>query len=202
MQRLIEQYPLQRGSHPSRDDGMCAMEMVAWLAGEAHSDEPQCACPVLAAMVRACNDVMSDEARNQHLRPLVPQLVHSRRTAAVERARGLIAIDFMVRGLLPRWLERRGRRDDAQVLRQLAPIERLEDVRAARRVLDAFVPQQRAAFWVIDRALEGQPAPRYVAGVVQLARSLNLGGVWAEMAALAERMVRAAPRPSGAFAFE
>ena len=36
-----------------RKNDLCAMEMVAWLAGEAHSDEPECACPVLAAMVRA-----------------------------------------------------------------------------------------------------------------------------------------------------
>ena len=71
MKRLKEQVPLQRGSHPSREDGMCAMEMVSWLAGEAHSDEPRCTCPVLAALVRACNDAMGDAARNLHLQPLV-----------------------------------------------------------------------------------------------------------------------------------
>ena len=93
MQRLIEQYPLQRGSHPHRDDGMCAMEMVAWLAGEAHSDEPECACPVIASLVRACNDSMSDPARNRYLRPLVPQLVQTRADRRVEQARGMLAID-------------------------------------------------------------------------------------------------------------
>ena len=38
--KLIEQLPIRRGSHPDRADGLCAMEMVAWLAGEAHSDGP------------------------------------------------------------------------------------------------------------------------------------------------------------------
>ena len=98
MQRLIERHPLRRGAHPSRDDGMCAMEMVAWLAGEEHSDEPVCACPVVAALVRASNDAMTDDARNRYLRPLVPQLVNSRGSAADERVRGLLAIDRLVSG--------------------------------------------------------------------------------------------------------
>ncbi|MCA8975327.1 MAG: hypothetical protein KDC98_11440, partial [Planctomycetes bacterium] len=87
MQRLIGQFPLASGAHPTRSDGMCAMEMVAWLAGEAHSDEPACACPVLGALVRACNDVMGDRDRNRLLRPLVPALVNSRATVAIERQR-------------------------------------------------------------------------------------------------------------------
>ena len=200
MQRLIEQLPLQRGSHPSRDDGMCAMEMVAWLAGEAHSDEPECACPVLAAMVRACNDAMTDQLRNVHLRPLVPQLVNSRRSVAVERARGLLAVDCMVRDLLTTWLLRHARQEEAVLLRELPPIERLEDVRTARRAIQTFAKDQRAAEWVLDRALEGVPAPRYVAGVVQVARALNDGETWAKMAALAERMVTAEVTATSAFA--
>lgn len=181
---------------------MCAMEMVAWLAGEAHSDEPECACPVMAALVRACNDAMTDHARNVHLRPLVPLLVNSRRTAAVERARGLVAIDGMVRTLLPSWLARHGRHEEATLLRELAPIERLEDVRTAQRAIATFARDQRAARWVLDRALEGVPAPRYVAGVVQVARALNDGASWAEMATLAERMVAARVGVGPSFAFE
>jgi len=69
MQRPIENVPLRAGAHPTRDDGVCAMEMVAWLAGEAHSDEPRCACPVLGALVRASNDAMTDAQRDRFLRP-------------------------------------------------------------------------------------------------------------------------------------
>jgi len=200
MQRLIEQLPLQRGAHPTRDDGMCAMEMVAWLAGEAHSDEPECACPVLAALVRACNDAMSDRSRNRYLRPLVPQLVNTRGSAAIQRERGLLAVDALVRRLLPMWFERHHRAAEAKLLRELPPVERLENVRAAHRALETFSKDQHAAMWVLDRALEGVPAARYVAGIVQVARSLNDADTWAEMVALVQRMVAAQGEPNRTFA--
>lgn len=197
MQRLIERHPLQRGSHPSRDDGMCAMEMVAWLAGEEHSDEPRCACPVLAALVRACNDAMSDDARNRYLRPLVPQLVHTRSNASIERARGMLALDALVRVLVPMWLDRRGRADAAGLLRELPELQRLEHVAVARRVVATFAPEQRAAEWVLERALDGAEPARYVAGVVQVARALADGQSWTRMAELCVRMAAATGRPAG-----
>ena len=202
MQRLIEHYPLQRGAHPSRDDGMCAMEMVAWLAGEAHSDEPECACPVLAALVRACNDAMTDHARNRYLRPLVPLLVNTRASAAIERVRGMLVVDFLVRTLLPRDLRLRGRADEARLLAELPPITRLEHVRVAARATAAFAREQRAAHWVLDRALEGMPPARFVAGVVQVVRARHGAGSWAELVALIERMVAARLHPDSAFVCE
>jgi hypothetical protein len=41
---------LSHGSHDRREDGMCLMEAVAFLAGERHSDRPVCACPVLSRL--------------------------------------------------------------------------------------------------------------------------------------------------------
>ena len=191
MRRLIDRIPLQRGSHPTRDDGMCAMEMVSWLAGEAHSDEPECACPVLAALVRACNDAMSDQQRAEHLRPLVPMLVNSRGSVATETRRGLMALDVMVRGLLPRALERRGRAEEARLLRSLPVVRDLSGASAARSAVAAFVRDQRAASWVLDRAVEGAPAQRYVAGVVQVARALGDRAAWTELTELVAQMVGA-----------
>ena len=188
MQRLIEQYPLQRGSHPHRDDGMCAMEMVAWLAGEAHSDKPERACPVIASLVRACNDSMSDPARNRYLRPLVPQLVQTRADRRVEQARGMLAIDCLVRQLLPRWLDRHHRFEEGRLLRGMPPISCLSHVRAATRVIQTYAGDHRATRWVLDRALDGTPPQRYVPAVVQLARALQDGQAWLEMVALTERM--------------
>ncbi|MBL8735175.1 MAG: hypothetical protein JNL12_01980 [Planctomycetes bacterium] len=200
MHRSIEQVPLQRGAHPTRDAGMCAMEMVAWLAGEPHSDEPCCACPVLGAFVRACNDSMDDEQRNRLLKPLVPFLLDSRRTAAVERARGLVAVDHLVRTLLPNWLRRQRRLEEAQLLFDLPPVRRLEDVRAALRAVEHFARAQHAAVWVLQRALEGTPPARYVAGVVQVARALGDGATWAKMATLVGAMLSAEVEPAGPFA--
>ena len=34
----LNEIVLSRGAHASREKGVCAMELVAWLAGEKHSD--------------------------------------------------------------------------------------------------------------------------------------------------------------------
>src|ERR1700680_1196735 len=48
----LERMVLASGSHGDRSHGLCAMEVVAWLAGEKHSDHPECASPVIAAFIR------------------------------------------------------------------------------------------------------------------------------------------------------
>ncbi|MFK7742733.1 MAG: hypothetical protein AB8H80_20640 [Planctomycetota bacterium] len=187
---LSHTFPLQRGSHATRDEGMCAMEMVAWLGGEEHSDEPVCACPVLAALVRASNDGMTIAERHRHLRPLVPLLVGSRRTAAVERARGMAAIDWLVRQHMPRVLQRQsGSRHGSAwlLLARLPPILRRQDLTAARRILAPLSGEHRAALWVLDRAFDDLPAPHWVAGVVQAALAGAGAGVAAGAAAAAAK---------------
>ncbi len=179
---------------------MCAMEMVAWLADEPHSDEPGCACPVIGAFVRACNDSMNDEQRNRLLRPLVPYLVDSRTSAAVERARGYVVVDELVRNLLPAWLRRHRRVAEAQLLADLPPVQRLDDVRAALRAVEHFAGDQHATVWVLQRALEGTPPSRYVAGAVQVARALNDGAAWEASARMVARMLSAEPTEPRAFA--
>ena len=58
---------------------MCAMEAVAFVAGELWSDHPECACPVIGAFMRAWNDGLADDVeRTTLLRPLVPKLVGTR----------------------------------------------------------------------------------------------------------------------------
>lgn len=178
------------------------MEMVAWLAGEAHSDEPGCACPVVGAFVRACNDAMSDEARNRHLRPLVPQLVNTRGSAALERARGMVVLDALVRTLAPAALRRQRKPDEAALLGELPPLQRLEDVRHALRVVEHYAPSQSATRWVLQRAVEGQAPARYVAGAVQVARSLHDGPTWGVVVAIIQRMVAATVDSKPAFAAE
>lgn len=194
--RLIDQHPLRRGAHPTRDHGMCTMEMVAWLAGEEHSDEPRCACPVIAAFVRAVNDSLHDEARNRLLRPLVPKLINTRATAAVERVRGLVVVDTLVRQLVPAWLVRHHRHAEAALVAALQPVHDAEALRAALRALDHYGRDQHAARWVLQRAQEGLPPARYVAGAVQVARALNDAPTWATMVAVAEAMARVG-RPAG-----
>ncbi|MCA8951164.1 MAG: hypothetical protein KDE27_16780, partial [Planctomycetes bacterium] len=121
--------------------------MVAWLAGEPHSDEPRCACPVIAAFVRATNDVMGDAARNRDLRPLVPMLVNTRSTAAIERERGLMVLDCLLRRIVPAWLRRRGSADEAVVFELLLPITAPARLTAAARALAHYGRELHAAQW-------------------------------------------------------
>jgi hypothetical protein len=173
MERFIDLHPLRRGSHPSRTAGMCAMEMVAWLAGEEHGDEPECACPVLAAFTRALNDALpNDAARDRCLRPLVPQLVNSR-SPEQERDRALLAVDAAVRHFVPQLLERRARGPEAQLLRELPPLTDPAALRLAARALAIYAPEQHAARWVVQRALGEVLPARFVAGVVQIVRALG-----------------------------
>lgn len=176
---------------------MCAMEMVAWLAGEAHTDEPRCACPVLAALVRATNDGMSDRQRESALRPLVPLLVNSRSTPAVEAARGWLAVDRLVRELAPRLLQRQRDVQDARVLAGLPPVRGVVGAQTARLALTTCARPPREAVWVLDRAIDGQPPHRYVAALAQAARALGGGEAYQALVELARDMLavgRSAPR--------
>ena len=84
-QRLFDSVNLKYGAHQGRDNGMCAMELVAFLAGEQHTDHPDCACPVLTGYTIRLNDAMP-EAWRQQLKPYLPLLIGSRDNREAERA--------------------------------------------------------------------------------------------------------------------
>lgn len=109
---------LSAGAHEDPGAGMCAMELVAYLAGEPHSDHPACACPALARFVRHWNDGLPTDAdRDRLLKPIVPALVGTRAPRAVEEGRAWLAIDWLVRAHLPAWLDAAGLADAAAALR-------------------------------------------------------------------------------------
>lgn len=84
-QRRFDSVNLQYGTHRTPDDGMCAMEMVAFLAGEHHSDHPDCVCPVLTGYTIRLNDAMPESWRQQ-LKPYLPLLIGTRDGHEVARA--------------------------------------------------------------------------------------------------------------------
>ena len=98
----IDSLRLGAGSHDTRDDGLCVMEAVAWLAGEQHSDQPQCASPVIRAFAMGLNDAWDDEAR-QRLIPYTKLIVNTRDGLDDERA--LMAFDWLCRTHVPAWLD-------------------------------------------------------------------------------------------------
>ncbi len=69
-----EQFQLAPGNHATREEGLCAMEAVAWLAGLPHSDKPACTSEILAGYVRHLNDHMPEEERHR-LVAFLPDLI-------------------------------------------------------------------------------------------------------------------------------
>lgn len=67
--------PLVSGNHAGGPEhGLCAMEMVAFMEGLPHSDQPECTCNVLRGLTITINDLMPDDQR-QKLLPVLPELV-------------------------------------------------------------------------------------------------------------------------------
>lgn len=170
--------PLRRGAHLRREDGLCTMELVAWLAGEPHSDEPRCACPVLAAFVRAVNDSVDDHDRERLLRPLAPLLVNSRADAAVEVARGMLLLDVLVREVVPAWLRTRGRGDAAAGLAAMPEVGAGTSLAEAASALAEVAPELRAAEWTVRSALAGMAPARFAPGVALAARQVGRRAIW------------------------
>jgi|GEM_PF-3191323 len=82
----LPQLKLAAGGHGNREDGLCVMEAVAWLAGEEHSDHPDCACPTIAAWARRTNDALGQPYRDA-LRDRILRIAGSKASLEVERKR-------------------------------------------------------------------------------------------------------------------
>src|SRR3989440_2379430 len=77
---------LSKGKHSSPEDGACVMELASMLAGEPFSDHPASVCPVVGSFLRAYNDSVDDE-RRQDLYAYAAQVVGSRASVSVQRER-------------------------------------------------------------------------------------------------------------------
>jgi hypothetical protein len=96
-------YTLKNGSHDNREAGMCAMEWVAYLAGEEHTDSPICVDPPLRSYGISLNDSWDDEQR-QKLRPYLARCIGTAGDGRTEE-RGWLAIDWLIREFTPAFLE-------------------------------------------------------------------------------------------------
>jgi hypothetical protein len=78
--------PVAVGRHKVAGDQACLMELASALAREPWSDHPACVHPVLAAVARAVNDRIGDDAR-QFLAPLVPLMIGTAGSGPDDRER-------------------------------------------------------------------------------------------------------------------
>jgi hypothetical protein len=99
---------------------MCAMEAVAYYAGEPHTDHPKCVCPVLGAFLRALNDMLDDRER-QRLLAYIPRVVGTARDGYGQR-RGWMCVDWLVREATPAFCDCAGFDDTARLLRNVPQI--------------------------------------------------------------------------------
>jgi len=75
LQRGFDRVELVSGTIGNPRDGrMCLMSLVAFLAGEDHSDSPGCASPLIQAFAVRINDSMPHAAR-QRLKPFAPRII-------------------------------------------------------------------------------------------------------------------------------
>lgn len=84
---------LSKGKHASPSEGACVMELASMLAGEPFSDRPASVCPVIAGFLRAYNDRVDDD-RRQDLYRYAAEAVNTRAAADVEHSREQRCLDW------------------------------------------------------------------------------------------------------------
>lgn len=84
---------LSRGKHSSPSQGVCVMELASMLAGEPFTDRPACADPVIGGLLRAYNDTVDGE-RRQELYAIAALVVGTAAAPEVERQRANRCLSF------------------------------------------------------------------------------------------------------------
>src|SRR4029453_19226537 len=133
---MIIDYTLRHGSHESPQHGLCAMEWVAYLAGEKHSDYPSCVDLALRGFAIGLNDNLPDDLRQQ-LRPYLVRMIGTADDGRSEERRYAVA-DGAIHVPAAQAQVRVGRNDLAEKLRAIPEvrdvISALEAGRVARGV--------------------------------------------------------------------
>ena len=168
---LLDTITLDVGAHETFERGHCAMEVVAWLAGEPHTDRPACVCPVIGEFVRSWNDGLPDDDRNRLLKPLLPRLAGTAASADVQDRRAFLQVDWAVRVFAPAWLRRAELHDDAD---SLANLPELSDAELCEAAMPA-----------IGKVRESAAAARAAAGAAARDAAWAAAGAAARVAAWA-----------------
>ena len=157
-------YILRAGHSNDPSQGACAMDAVNWLAHGKHGDQPECACPVIAAYVVRGNDAMPHDVR-QRLLPYLHRIAGSR-SEEHEAARLRIAVLDAVRVFAPSALDAAGLQDEAEKLRSLPDDVTYADAADAAR----YAAAADAARWTAAPA-DAADAARWAAAVADARRT-------------------------------
>ncbi|TDH60806.1 hypothetical protein E2C06_20120 [Dankookia rubra] len=103
LQRALDRVELVSGTIGNPGDGkMCLMSLVAFLAGEEHSDSPGCASPLIQAFAVRINDNMPHKAR-QRLKAFAPRIIGT--NDGHDGLRAQVLRRFLTNGTLARTLD-------------------------------------------------------------------------------------------------
>lgn len=180
---MNDRYELTVGPHRRPGGGRCAMEWVAHLAGEPHTDTPSTVSPVLAAFVRSRNDALDDRPR-QRLRPYLGRTIGTAGDA-LDEWRAWLCTDWLVRTCVPAILEHADLTAHAMTLWRLDP---LTGEAAAARAEDPL----RAAARATARARRARRAGSSPDGARHATRALARAAGW-EAARAAVRVADPCP---------
>src|SRR5262245_15070283 len=184
----LERLSLSKGNHVSFEQGVCAMEAVAYISGEPHSDHPKCASRTITAFLITWNDALpSDADRNRVIRPLLPLVVDTTAGKAIELRRSYMALDWLLRECAPTFLALTPKLADcAKTLRTLPEAT---DAMTAKQFVVPLTAARDAA-WAAARDAAGAAA-RDAAGAAAWDAAAAAAGVAAWDAAAAAAGVAA-----------
>jgi hypothetical protein len=130
---------LHPGRHTAASGQLCLLEAAAVLAGEPLTDHPRRVSPIVSTLGIRLNDLATHRQR-QTLTRFLPDLVGTADDGK-EDARRWVALDFSVRTVWPRCVDRFGMREEAAVLRGLAPITGEPAYSAARPLVAPIIDE-------------------------------------------------------------
>jgi hypothetical protein len=185
---MTDQYFLSTGAHKTAEDGRCAMEWVAYLAGDSHNDRPVCVSPMLRSFCISFNDMLSDEDR-QKLRPYLARTIGTAGDGLdMERVRTIN--EWLIRKPIPVSLDLIGRREMASRYRNMPRARAIENVvRLAGEARDVCQLAYEEKRLEIQRHWDAVAAYAYAAAVAGVAAYAATAAADAEAIAAAAAVV-------------
>ena len=168
---------LSTGSHEDPQSGMCFMEMVAFMNGEAWSDRPDCACPVIAGYCRAINDLMPQEWRDK-LQKFVPRLIGTVSDEHTQERTEYLAMQA-VTVFAPISCDKAGLQEQANLLRAQTNLK--------------VAPAAAAGYAALEAASADADAAAYADAAADAARTAYYADCWTEAIAALEGVLQIGP---------
>jgi hypothetical protein len=131
--RLTESW----NSSDSPQEGLSAMQAVAYITGGRHTEYPDCSCPIIGAMVRSWGYWVDDEKR-QELVPLLRRIAQSKSTPEVEVTRAYHFLDGLIREVVPNILAEGKEEEWAGKFRALPKLNDETSCRRSRELVSSF----------------------------------------------------------------